>query len=46
MMEELEEQKFSEIDVKVKCDHEFVAKEFPSQLYGTCLCCGSTIFEN
>lgn len=33
-------------DTNLKCDHEFIAKEFPSQSYGTCLCCGSTIFEN
>lgn len=28
------------------CDHEFVAREYLSQPYGTCLGCGQTIFSN
>ena len=28
-----------------KCTHEFITKEFKSQLYGTCLVCGQTIFN-
>jgi len=27
------------------CKHEFAAKEYPSQPYGTCLICGRTIFK-
>jgi hypothetical protein len=28
------------------CDHEFVSREYSSQPYGTCLCCGITVFAN
>ena len=33
-----------EIDLN-KCDHEFITKEYVSQIYGTCLICGQTIFN-
>ena len=29
---------------KPVCRHEFVAREYPSQPYGTCLICGETVF--
>jgi hypothetical protein len=28
------------------CNHEFVAREYSSQPYGTCLTCGQTVFSN
>ena len=29
----------------VICSHEFVSREYKSQPYGTCLCCGKTVFS-
>lgn len=28
------------------CSHEFIAREYTSQPYGTCLACGRTILTN
>jgi hypothetical protein len=28
------------------CEHEFIAREYTSQPYGTCMVCGKTIFAN
>ena len=38
---------FSQADViSSVCDHEFISREYSSQPYGTCLCCGITVFAN
>lgn len=40
--EELEERR---LEIMKTCDHEFIAREYFSQPFGTCLCCGKTVIN-
>ncbi len=33
------------LEIMKTCDHEFVAREYSSQPFGTCLCCGKFILN-
>ena len=42
---ELTSEELDDHDKISNCKHEFVFREYPSQPYGTCACCGKFILD-